>query len=184
MSPRLLTAATVAGFVACGWAGAQAATSPATPAPVYVHMNGANDFLERVVAVRPGQAVVFVNEDTGGHTIVGYEPYKGGATIKNFDGTVAGTPGPGHKVSTWRISFPHTGVYAYYCSVHARLEKTYNHGHDHYVAAVPTQAVLGPPVDGYGGPMDGLIIVTDDPRILAATPATAHERILPDFFGG
>ena len=41
----------------------------AAPPPVYVHMNGANMFLERLVFVRPGQKLVFVNEDTGAHGI-------------------------------------------------------------------------------------------------------------------
>jgi plastocyanin len=171
------------GVALCGLATGASAKAASLP-PIYVHTNGTNDFLESVVAVRPGQAVEFVNEDTGGHTIVGYEPFKGGAMIKGFNGTVLGTTGPGHKISTYRISFAHTGVYPYYCSVHARLAKVYDHGDDHYVAAVPTTKVLGPPIDGYGGPMSGVIIVTTDPRILAITPATAHEKILKDYFGG
>lgn len=161
-------------------AGAQAASPP----PVYIHENGANNFLEQIVAVRPGQTVEFVNEDTGAHTIVGYRPYQGGKAIKGFDGSVAGTQGLGHPISTYSITFAHTGVYPYYCSVHARLKKTYDHGNDHYVAVVPTKAVLGPPVDGYGAAMKGVIIVTNDPRILAITPKTAHEKILKTFFGG
>jgi hypothetical protein len=32
--------------------------------------------------------------------------------------------------------------------------------------------------------MSGVIIVTTDPHVLAITPATAHERILKDYFGG
>lgn len=175
-------------LISCGVAlAAFAIGSPAEAAslpPVYVHENGANDFLENFVAVRPGQAVVFVNEDTGGHTIVGYQPYKGGAMIKGFNGTLAGTSGPGHPVATYRISFAHTGVYPYYCSVHAELDKVYDHGGNHYVVARPTAKVMGPPVDGYGGAMAGVIIVTNDPRILAITPATAHEKILKDYFGG
>lgn len=152
--------------------------------PVYVHLNGANDFLESVVAVRPGQVVEFVNEDTGGHTVVGYRPYKGGAMVKGFEGSIAGTRGLGHSVSTYSISFAHTGVYPYYCSVHARLAAVYGHGGDRYMAVVPTAAVLGPPVDGYGGPMSGVIIVTNDPHILAITPSSAREKILKNYFGG
>lgn len=170
-------------LVGCGMAVAGFAASPSARAaslpPVYVHTNGANDFLESVVAVRPGQAVEFVNEDTGGHTIVGYEPYKGGAMIKGFNGTVAGTPGPGHKVWTYRISFAHSGVYPYYCSVHAHFAKVYDHGGDHYVAVVKR-----PKKHGYGGPMAGVIIVTNDPRELAITPPTAHQKVLKDYFGG
>jgi plastocyanin len=147
--------------------------------PVYIHTDGANDFLESIVAVRPGQAIEFVNEDTGGHTVVGYEPFKGGAKIKGFKGFVLGTKGPGHKISSYSIKFSHTGVYPYYCSVHAELVKVYNHGGDHYVAAVKR-----PKKNGYGGPMSGVIIVTNDPHILAITPPTAHERILKDYFGG
>ena len=48
------------------------AATAATPkaAPVYVHMNGANMFLESVVVVRPGQDVVFVDQDTGAEIAV------------------------------------------------------------------------------------------------------------------
>jgi plastocyanin len=147
--------------------------------PVYIHENGSNDFLENIVAVQPGQPVEFVNEDTGGHTVIGYEPYKAGARIAHFKGTLVGTKGPGHKVGTYRISFAHTGVYAYYCSVHAHLAKVYDHGGQHYVAPVPR-----PKIHGYGGPMAGVIIVTKDPRVLAITPPTAHKKILPNYFGG
>ncbi|MGH8117648.1 MAG: cupredoxin domain-containing protein [Rhodanobacteraceae bacterium] len=172
------------GAVAVATFAAGASAQAASPPPVYIHENGANQFLENFVAVRPGQAVVFVNEDTGPHTIVGYEPYNGGAMIKGINGSVAGTEGPGHKVSTYRVSFAHTGVYPYYCSVHAKLVTVYDHGGDHYVAARPTAEVMGPPVDGYGGAMAGVIIVTTDPHILAITPVTAHEKILKNFFGG
>ena len=170
-------------LIGCGIALAGVATgAPAQAAslpPVYIHTDGANDFLESVVAVRPGQPVDFVNEDTGGHTIVGYQPFKAGAMIKGFNGFVVGTKGPGHKISSYSIKFAHTGVYPYYCSVHAELVKVYDHGGDHYVAAVKR-----PKKHGYGGPMSGVIIVTNDPHILAITPPTAHERILKDYFGG
>jgi len=106
------------------------------------------------------------------------------AQLSELQQLLAGTPGPGHKVWTYRISFTHTGVYPYYCSVHAHLVKVYDHGGDHYVAAVMTAKVMGPPVDGYGGPMAGVIIVTNDPHELAITPPTAHEKILKNYFGG
>jgi plastocyanin len=159
-----------------------AAASPALAAslkPVYIHENGANDFLETVVAVRPGQPVEFVNEDTGTHTVVGYKPFHDGARIKGFNGTLAGTKGPGHKIGTYRITFSHPGVYPYYCSVHAHLVTVYHRGKDHYVAAVPR-----PKIHGYGGPMAGVIIVTNDRRELAVTPPTAHKKILAHYFGG
>lgn len=151
------------------------ATQAAPTAPrVYVHMNGANMFLENVVAVRPGQKVVFVDEDTGTHTIIGYSPSTG-KTSKRFDGAVEGTPGPGHPVSTYTISFPQTGLQFYYCSVHAELVK------EPGGRTVPKKR---PTVHGFGDPMAGLIIVTTDRRLLAENPPTSREKILPNYFGG
>lgn len=147
--------------------------------PVYIHENGANDFLESIVAVRPGQPVEFVNEDTGDHTVVGYKPYQAGAKIKGINGKLVGTKGPGHKIGKYRVTFTHTGVYPYYCSVHAHLVTVYNYGKVHYVASVPR-----PKIHGYGGTMAGVIIVTNDPRELTITPSTAHKKILPHYFGG
>lgn len=146
----------------------------AAPPPVYVHMNGANMFLEGVVAVRPGQKVVFVNEDTGAHTIIGYNP-KTGANSKTFDGAVAGTKGAGHKISTYTISFKHQGLQYYYCSVHALIKKQPGNS---YVATVR------PGVHGFGDPMAGLIIVTTDKTLLSENPKTASEKVLPHYFGG
>ncbi|OYV30960.1 MAG: Cupredoxin, partial [Thiomonas sp. 20-64-5] len=128
-----------------------AATAANTqPAPVYVHMNGANMFLENVVVVRPGQDVVFVDQDTGAHTIIGYAPLTG-KTSTRFDGAVQGTPGPGHPVSTYSIAFKHPGLQFYYCSVHAELMK------EPGGRMVPKKR---PTVHGFGDPMAGLIIVT------------------------
>ncbi|MDD2876141.1 MAG: Cupredoxin [Acidiphilium sp.] len=141
---------------------------------VYVHMNGANMFLENPVAVRPGQKVVFVNEDTGGHTIIGYNA-KTGAVSTRFDGAVAGTKGPGHKVHTYAISFPHQGIIHYYCSVHAVLAQE---------PGGRTVAKVRPGVHGFGDPMAGTIIVTTDAKLLADNPKTASEMILPGYFGG
>ncbi|MCF3948970.1 cupredoxin domain-containing protein [Acidiphilium iwatense] len=170
MASRSLAAALAAGVLACGWAGAQAAS----PKPVYIHMNGANEFLENLIAVRPGQQVVFVNEDTGPHTIVGYNPATG-KTSKRFDGAVAGTKGLGDKVHTYTISFKHQGIVYYYCSVHAVLAKE---------PGGWTVAKVRPGVHGFGTPMAGAIIVTTDPKLLADNPKTASEKILSGYFGG
>jgi plastocyanin len=142
--------------------------------PIYVHMNGANMFLERTVFAAPGQTVIFVNEDTGGHTIIGYNPVTG-ATSKRFDGAVAGTKGAGHKVATYSISFKHQGIHDYYCSVHAIIAQEPG---DRFVAKVR------PGVHGFGDPMAGRIIVTTDPKLLAENPASTHTKILPGYFGG
>jgi plastocyanin len=151
-----------------------ASAHAATPKPVYIHMNGANMFLETPVAVRPGQPVVFVNEDTGGHTIIGYSA-RTGATSTRFDGAVAGTPGAGHPVHTYTIVFHHQGIVHYYCSVHAVLAKE---------PGGRTVAKVRPGVHGFGDPMAGTIIVTTDPKLLAQTPKTTGEKILPGYFGG
>jgi plastocyanin len=167
---RLAGAATISCLALAGLAPHAVAAS----SPVYVHMNGANMFLEGVVAVRPGQKVVFVNEDTGAHTIIGYNPTTGAAS-KSFDGAVAGTKGAGHPVSTYSVSFPHQGLHYYYCSVHADLKKQPGDG---FVAKVRKG------VGGFGDPMAGLIIVTTDKKLLADNPKTTSEKILPNYFGG
>jgi plastocyanin len=169
---QVLTAAAgaIAAIAVAGGACARSAPLP----PVYVHMNGANEFLENVVAVRPGQPVVFVDQDTGPHTVVGYNPATG-ATSKRFDGAVEGTPGPGHPVHTYTIRFRHAGLKFYYCSIHAELA--------HEPGGV-TSPKKRPTVHGFGDPMDGLIIVTTDAHLLASNPATSRQRILPHYFGG
>ena len=172
LRPHTALAAAVTTATALLFAPASLA-APAAP-PVYVHMNGANMFLENVVAVRPGQKVVFVNEDTGDHTIIGYDPLDG-KTSKRFDGDVTGTPGAGHAVSTYTIAFAHTGLQFYYCSVHAELMKE---------PGGRTMPKKRPTVHGFGDPMAGLIIVTNDKRLLRDNPPTSHEKILPDYFGG
>ncbi len=182
LASRTLDAATrplpaVAALLACALLTplGLAATAPAHRlAPIYVHMNGANMFLENVVAVRPGQDVVFVDQDTGAHTIVGYNPLTGQSNPR-FEGAVTGTPGPGHKVSTYAIAFSHPGLKFYYCSVHAELMQ------EPGGRTVPKKR---PTVHGFGDPMAGLIIVTTDPHLLADNPPTTHEKILPGYFGG
>lgn len=163
-------AAAVAGTtVACAAQGKSAAAPP-----VYVHMNGANMFLENVVVVRPGQPVVFVDEDTGDHTIIGYSPVTG-KTSTRFNGVVQGTPGPGHPVHTYTISFSRPGLRFYYCSVHAELK------HEPGGRTVP---IKRPTVGGFGDPMSGLIIVTRSAALLNENPPTSAQRILPNYFGG
>jgi plastocyanin len=147
----------------------------AGPGPVYVHMNGANFFLESSIAVAPGQAVVFVSQDTGGaHTIVGYgAPAGGPMTVIN--GKVQATAGPGHRVDTYTVRLNTVGVYPYYCSLHAVLEKTYDGS---------MQAAHRPGIDGFKGAMAGTIVVTRDRALIDANPPTSGELIVPGFFGG
>lgn len=155
---------------------AAAAASAATPPqPVYIHMNGANEFLERLVFVRPGQKVIFVNEDTGPHAILGYDPQTGAASKTFDDPALAGTPGKASKVHTYSISFRHHGPQWYYCPVHAELAKA--------PGGVWLPKVR-PGVHGFGTPMAGLIVVTTDPALLKDNPATTAAKILPGYFGG
>jgi plastocyanin len=154
---------------------APAAFAVAAPLhPVYIHMNGENVFLESVVAVYPGQPVVFVNEDTGLHMVQGYSPHTGKADPR-FTGVLDGTPGPGHPVHTLTFRFRHQGFDFYYCPVHAELVKGPGG------VFVP---IKRPTVGGFGTPMAGLILVTDDPALVRADPPTSQEKILPGFFGG
>ncbi|TAM59587.1 Cupredoxin [bacterium] len=146
----------------------------AAPGPVYVHMNGANDFLEPVVAVEPGQPVVFVNQDTDAHTIVGFDPQTGRRPLA-INGRAAGTPGASHGVGTYTVRLSRPGIYTYYCSVHAALVKTFGQA----VQAAPRRGV-----NGFGGAMSGVIIVTHDRRLLAENPKTSATRVLRGFFGG
>ncbi|MHB1544343.1 MAG: cupredoxin domain-containing protein [Gammaproteobacteria bacterium] len=142
--------------------------------PVYIHMNGANMFLENVVAVQPGQPVIFVNEDTGIHMVLGYNPLTGKAN-PHFNGTLLGTPGPSHPVHTYTIRFSHPGVYYYYCPVHAMLKVAPGNIH------VP---VKRPTVHGFGTPMAGLIIVTNESALVHDNPPTSQDKVLPGYFTG
>jgi plastocyanin len=142
--------------------------------PLYVHMNGGNYFLEPVVAVRPGQEVVFVNQDTDAHTIVGYDATTG-AISPGFNKTLFGTKGPGHPVYTYAIRFPKAGLEAYYCSVHAELDHTFG-------SAV--QPVKRAKTDGFKGAMAGVVIVTTDAALLAQNPPTTAMKTVTNFFGG
>lgn len=147
----------------------------ATRSPVFIHMNGANEFLERMVFVRPKHKVVFVNEDTGTHAIRGYNPKTGVKSKRFFDPVIRGTPGPGHPVHTYAISFPHQGVHQYYCPVHAHLAKG---------PGGRWLPVRRSTTHGFGAAMAGTIVVTTDKALLADDPKTASEKILPKFFGG
>ncbi len=151
-----------------------AAAKPAKLTPVYVHMNGFNAFVESVVAVRPGQPVVFVNEDTGVHTVQGYNPITGKA-LKYPMGMLLGTPGPGHKVHTYTVRYSKPGVYYYYCTMHAVLEKVYKN------MVQPAHRVG---VHGFAGAMAGIIIVTKNPAILKQNAPTCRDKILKSYFGG
>jgi plastocyanin len=142
--------------------------------PVYIHMNGGNYFLEPVVAVRPGQEVVFVNQDTDAHTIVGYNPATGAASQK-FNQIVPGTKGPGHAIHRYALRFSSPGLEAYFCSVHAELKTTFG-------SAV--QPVRRAKTDGFPGPMIGLVIVTTDPELLRRNPPTTAVETVTGFFGG
>ncbi len=144
------------------------------PRPVYIHMNGENVFLESVVAVYPGQPVVFVNEDTGLHMVQGYNPLTGKPDPR-FTGVLDGTPGPSHPVHTLTFRFHHPGFDFYYCPVHAELVRGPGGVY------VP---IKRPTVGGFGTPMAGVIIVTTDPALVRADPSTSDQEILPGFFGG
>lgn len=163
-------------FLAVGLAGAGAAY--ATPSPIYVHMNGLNDFLPKVVFVRPGQPVIWVNQDQGDHTIHAYNP-RGGAHLKDIDNMlIRGTPGPGHKVHTYTATFHREGVHYYLCTVHAHLVKVYapTSGKAYYLPAKRTGT------HGYRGSMAGVIVVTRESALLRSNPPIVHQKILKKFW--
>lgn len=171
MTRPTMLAAMMAISVVAGTASAIAGA----PAPVYIHMNGANMFLERLVFVSPGQKVVFVNEDTGPHALQGYHPATGALDKRFYDPVLQGTPGKGHPVHSFTISFRHQGPRFYFCAVHAMLMQ----------APGPVWAPKKrPTVHGFGTPMAGEIVVTTDKGLLADNPKTAHEKILASYFGG
>lgn len=151
-----------------------AAPSPAKLSPVYVHMNGFNAFVESVVAVLPNQPVVFVNEDTGVHTVQGYDPVTG-KLLKYPVGMLMGTPGPGHTVHTFTVRYAKPGVYYYYCTMHAVLEK---------VCKNMVQPAHRVGVHGFAGAMAGMIVVTHNAALLKENAATCKQKILKSYFGG
>ncbi len=155
--------------------GTAVAAAPARPLPpVYIHMNGFNAFVEAVVAVEPGQPVIFVNQDTGPHTIQGYSPITG-KPLAAISGMVMGTAGPRHKVSTYRVILKKPGIYCYYCSMHAVLQKVYHR---------MVQPAHRQGVHGFAGAMAGVIVVTREKSLLQFDPPTCQRRILKGYFGG
>ena len=174
-APIMLVAACLAlALAGCAASNAASTATATASAPVYIHMNGRNDFLEPTVAVAPGEPVVFVNEDTGFHNVIGYHRSTGKLNPA-INGDLAGTKGAGHPVATYTVKLTKPGIYAYYCSVHAVLAKTYG-------AAV--QPAHRPGVHGYPGAMAGEIVVTSDPSLVAQNPATTAKKILAGYFGG
>jgi plastocyanin len=156
-----------------------AQTAAAVPAadlkPVYVHMDGANAFVESMVAVYPGEPVIFVNEDTGDHMVNGYNPLTGKPDNAINSGMLMGTPGPKKGVHTYKVTLSRQGIYNYYCPVHAILSKIYHHS---------VQPAHRPGVHGFPGAMAGTIIVTTDPALIAQNPPSSKKKILSDYFGG
>ena len=149
-----------------------------TTKPVYVHMNGLNDFLPKVVFVRPGQPVVFVNQDQGAHSIHAYDPV-GGSHLKAMDDvSLQGTPGPGHTVHTYKVTFKHEGAHYYICTIHAHLVSVYKS---------PSGKNFDLPakrkgIPGYRGSMAGVVIVTREASLLKSDPPITHRRILKKFW--
>lgn len=150
----------------------------ATPSPVYVHMNGLNDFLPKVIFARPGQPVIFVNQDQGPHSIHAYDPV-GGRHLKALDDVILqGTPGPGHKVHTYKVTFNHPGVHYYICTVHAHLVPVYKTASgETYDLPAKREGV-----HGYRGSMAGVVIVTNEAALLKSNPPITHRRILKKFW--
>ncbi len=169
-----LAAAIIVGSVLWVSSCTHAAPKHFAPSTIYVHMDGANAFVEPVVAVTPGQPVVFVNEDTGMHMIDSYNPLTGKPT-PYIKGVVEGTKGPKGKIDYYRVVLKKPGFYFYYCPVHAILAKIY-HG--------SVQPAHRPGVHGFPGSMAGLIVVTTDKALIAQDPPTSHQQILSDYFGG
>ncbi len=148
--------------------------------PVYVHMNGLNDFLPTLVVARPNQPVVFVNQDTGVHSIHGYNP-RSGQLLKAIDAPViVGTPGAGHSVHTYTVRLSRPSIYYYICTIHAHLISVYQPPRHAKPYRLPIKRTG---VNGYGGNMAGVIIVTRNAALLKSNPPIVHQRILPDFWG-
>jgi len=169
---RTLMALTIIGLAYGGSALASTTT------PIYVHMNGLNDFLPKVVFVQPGQPVVFVNQDQGPHSIHAYDPV-GGNHLKALDDTVLqGTPGPGHTVHTYKVTFNRVGVHYYICTVHANLVSVYKTpSGKNYELPAKRQGV-----HGYRGSMAGVVIVTREATLLNSNPPITHQKILQKFW--
>lgn len=162
----------IVGLTSGGSALAAAAT------PVYIHMNGLNDFLPRVVFVQPGQSIVFVNQDQGPHSIHAYNPVGGGHLKDMDDISLSGTPGPGHTVHTYKVTFQHVGVHYYLCTIHAHLVPVYKS---------PSGKIYDLPakrqgIPGYRGSMAGVVIVTREAALLKSNPPITHQRILQKFW--
>lgn len=165
---RRTVGSVIAGMCMITMAGAHTETAPR---PVYIHMTmkSPSMILENTIAVRPGQKVIFINQDNDIHTIVGYNP-KTGATIQRINGSIPASAGMGKGPGRYIIEFHHPGRHYYYCSVHAYLKR--QPGKDYSPA-------IRPGVKGFGAPMAGVIIVTTNKRILAENPKTSSQKFLP-----
>ena len=156
---------------------AKSAVAPAMASmkPVYIHMDRANAFVESIVAVAPGEPVIFINEDTGAHMVNGYNPTTGKPNAAINSGMLMGTTGPKAGVHSFKLVLTKPGIYPYYCPVHAILSKIYHHS---------VQPAHRPGVHGFPGAMAGVIIVTTDPTLIAQNPPSSKKKILSDYFGG
>ncbi len=150
----------------------------ASTSPVYVHMNGLNDFLPKVVFAKPGQPVVFVNQDQGPHSIQAYDPVGGNNLKAMHDVSLQGTPGPGHTVHTYKVTFKHEGVHYYLCTIHAHLVSVYKtpSGKNYDLPAKRKG------IPGYRGSMAGVVIVTREASLLRSNPPITHQKILKKFW--
>lgn len=170
--PRPVIVASIL-FVSALFVASSVTVGDAASGPMYVHMNGGNHFLEPVIAVAPGQQVVFVSQDTGGaHTIVGFDPTTG-KPMGPINGLVQAAKAG--AVTTYAVRIDRVGIYNYYCSIHAMLAKMLGNS---------VQPAVRPGVDGFKGAMAGVVIVTTDSALLDDNPPTSHERVVAGYFGG
>jgi plastocyanin len=113
---------------------------------------GEDRFLPFSVVIRPGDSVVWENDDTDDHTVVSNDAFNT-AGHQGTNVIIPGTDSTGGQPATFTLHFTHPGVFAYYCRFHAMLDA------DNQPKAPGPDGGIQDPDGNFGTPMMGQITV-------------------------
>lgn len=124
-------------LVACGGSAAETTAGAGVQAGTAgkVVIPGGDRFAPFALTVSPGTTVTFRNSDSDAHSVV---------SVPGAPASLSKTLASG---SSWSVTLTSSGLYRYYCSIHARYDPA-------------TQQVEGlPSADHPSQPMEGVIVV-------------------------
>lgn len=104
------------------------------------------------MAIRPGESVEWVNEDTDDHTVVSDDAFNT-AGNQGLNQLLPGTDSNGGQPGTLTLRFTHPGTFVYYCRFHAHLDEA-----SQPVAPGPDGGIQDAS-GNFGTPMMGVITV-------------------------